>query len=194
MNFIEFIGFIVTMIVLFFILLRRSWEERKRRQNPEQYEEQEEDREKALREFLRSLNVEVDDTGTFREETPAPPPPPEPEAPPPKPTRPKRLVRDSYELETGIDEYIKTVGVESRKYETDVGKIEFRELGQDILTEDLFLEPSTGEWGVIGRKGKPRIQKIFDNLKRPGDLVIYREILGKPKALQSHILPHDLAE
>lgn len=150
MTFIEFIGFIVTILALFFLLIRKSWEERKRRENPEIYEEEEKDREKALREFLRSLNVEVEETETELEE----PPPPEPIAPP--------------------SPQVQETGIEDSPYD--------------------LLGPSASSWRVVGKGEKTRADKILEKLDQRRDILVFREILGKPKALQTHMLPHDLSE
>ena len=87
MTFIEFIGFIITMIALFFLMMKRAWEERYRREHPEEFEEEEAERKQALREFLQELDIDIED---LREEEPEPEPPPPPpttpvaeEAPPP---------------------------------------------------------------------------------------------------------------
>ena len=194
MNLIEFIGFVSTIIAMFVILIRRSMIERRRKENPELYQQEEEDKEHALREFLHSMNIEVEDKQVYEE--PAPPPPPPEEKPiPKKPDRPKRLVRDTFELERRIEKYEKTRGVESRSLEeTEVGKIEFRELGQEIVTDDLFLDTGIGAYEIDQKREEPRVRKMLENLKHPSDMVIYHEVLGKPKALQRHTLSHDLAE
>jgi len=167
-------------------------DERRRRENPELYQQGEEDKEKVLREFLHSMNIEVDDTQVYEEE-PAPPPP-KAKPIPKKPVKTKRLVRDAYELESRIEHYEKTSGVESRSYESDVGQIEFREIGKDIVTDDLFLDSGMGAYEIGEGKEESRVNKILERLKSPRDMIIYREVLGPPKALQKHILPHDLAD
>jgi len=192
-NLIEFIGFIITIIAMFVILFRRAMDEKRRRENPELFQKEEENKEQALREFLQAMNIEVEETEVYEE--PAPPPsPPEKKLARKKPARPKRLVRDAYELDSRIEDYEKTKGVESRTLETEVGDTEFRELGQDIVSGDLFLQPSLGAYEIDLEKKKSRASQLLAELKCPSDMVIYREILGKPRGLQRHILPHDLAE
>jgi len=192
-NFIEFIGFIITIVAMFVILIRRSMEERRRRQNPELYEQEEEDREKALRDFLRTMNLEVEEF-PGEEEKPLPPPPPKTKPLPPKPSRTRRLVRDAYELESPLDEYERTQGVESRRLETEVGQTEFGEIGQDIVTGDLFMQPSLGAYEIREGGEGSRVTKMLGQLSSPIDMIVYHEIIGKPRALQKHTLPHDLAE
>jgi len=192
-NLIEFIGFIITILAMFVILIRRSMEERRRRQNPELYEQEEEDREKALKEFLRTMNLEVDEI-PGEEERPPPPPPPPKKPPEPKPTRPRRLVRDAYELESSLDDYERTSGIESHIRETEVGKTEFGQIGHDVTTGDLFMQPSLGAYDIIAGVEGTRASHILSRLDDPTDMIVYHEIIGKPRALQRHTLPHDLAE
>ena len=191
MNLIEFIGFVIAIIALFAIMIRRSLDEKRRREHPELYEHEEEDRERELKEFLRTLEIDVEE----------PPPPPPPAPPPPeekpvkkRPARPKRLVRDAYELERRIEKYEKTKGIESRTLESEVGETEFRELGQEIVTGDLFLQTGLGAYEIVEEQKSVRVAQLFENLEDPSQMIIHREVLGKPKAFQRHILPHDLSE
>ena len=73
MTFIEFIGFIIVMLALFFLMLRRARDEKYRRDHPEEFEQELKGQQLAMREFLESLNIEVE------EEKPPPPPPVEEE-------------------------------------------------------------------------------------------------------------------
>ncbi len=59
MTFIEFIGFIITMLAFFFLMLKQARDERKRRQNPELDEEEKRREQAAVRDLLKSLNIEV---------------------------------------------------------------------------------------------------------------------------------------
>ncbi len=193
MNLIEFIGFIITMIAMFAILVRRSMEERKRRKDPEAYEREEEEREKALREFLRNLDVDVEEP---KKKPASPPPAPAVTEESPKPkARPSRTVRDNYEFASRIKQYEETKGVQSRVFETEIGQKEFDEIGQEIVTGDLFMQPGLGAY-EIGQpsSGTSRGAKILKRLERPSDIVIYHEILAKPRGHQKNFLPHDLSE
>ncbi len=88
MNFVEFIGFVIVILAMFFILIRRAMEERRRRKYPELFEKEEQEREKALKEFLRGLNVDVEEVEELKPE-----PPPLPKAVKLEELKPKLPIR-----------------------------------------------------------------------------------------------------
>ena len=133
MEFIEFLGFIITMIAMVFLLARRAREEKRRRANPEAYEQEESEKEEELRDFLRSLdpNLEL--------YPPKPPPPPPKVAPPPPPT-PKPVIKS-----------------------------------EPVITPSQIEADHAYD---ITKKTRKRL------FKDPRSLVIYKEILDKPKGLR----------
>jgi hypothetical protein len=61
MNLIEFIGFLITMSAMTFLILRRIWEERQKRSHPEEYDKKKEHQEANLKQFLKSLDIDMND-------------------------------------------------------------------------------------------------------------------------------------
>jgi hypothetical protein len=57
MNFIELIGFIISMVALFLLMFKQSKESKQRKEDPENYIEELQDEEVALQELLHSLNI-----------------------------------------------------------------------------------------------------------------------------------------
>ncbi len=58
MTLIELIGFVIVLAAMIILMGKRAWDERQRRKYPEKYEEQQRQEEEAMREFLRSINME----------------------------------------------------------------------------------------------------------------------------------------
>jgi hypothetical protein len=190
MNIVEFIGFVIVMIAMFIIFARRAFEERKRRENPELYQQEDEDKERALREFLRSLNVDVEDAEELK---PEPPPlPPEPQK---KPQPAAKLPRRDFKFDSSVETYEKTKGVRSREFESDIEDRELSIYEADLVQSDIFRKHEEGAYVIIeDQYRRSRAGRLLRDLKDPRDMLVYHEILGKPKAMQTHILPHDLAE
>lgn len=86
MTFIEFIGFIITLVAMFFIVIKRIFEQRAAQRNPEEYAERERQHQLALKKFYRSLEgqmiEEEDEIEEEIEHEPIHPIPHKPEPPP----------------------------------------------------------------------------------------------------------------
>jgi hypothetical protein len=57
MNFIEFIGFVVSLFAMFYLFVKQVMDQRRRNANPEAYEEEVEKREELVRKLLQGENV-----------------------------------------------------------------------------------------------------------------------------------------
>jgi hypothetical protein len=86
MTFIEFIGFIITISAMVFLFARQTWENYRRRKYPEAYAEEVRKKDDALKELLKSMNIEVEEEEEIEDDyeepvrrpLPTPPPPPKP--------------------------------------------------------------------------------------------------------------------
>ncbi len=58
MNFIEFIGFFITMVAFFLLMVKQAMDQRKRRASPE-YTEEEEQEEENLEQLLKSMDIDL---------------------------------------------------------------------------------------------------------------------------------------
>jgi len=87
MTLIELIGFIITMAAFFLLIAKQARDERKRRQNPEAYEEEaEREHQEAIKDLLRSMNIDIPEEQPEHRKAE---PPPKPEIPLP-PKEPKK--------------------------------------------------------------------------------------------------------
>jgi type IV secretory pathway VirB4 component len=64
----EIFGFLITLFILGFLFLKQVWEARARRANPEEYQRKQLEKEKRLKEFMKTLNIETDDDDDEAEE------------------------------------------------------------------------------------------------------------------------------
>ncbi len=154
MNFTEFIGFIITLLAFFLLVGKQARDERKRRQNPELYEEEQMKQQEAVKELLKSLNIEVDSEMLPPQEEEVPPPPPEEIKPPvKKPPVPRRLAEFD------------------RK---DVYK-------DPYAMKNQFKHEKPYQLKEIQQKHIKKLVKKSGSLK---DAIVLKEILGPPKGLQ----------
>lgn len=75
MDWSQVIGFIISVLALAFLILRNAWQERSRQQNPEEYARNEKNREKRLKDLLRTMDIEIEDEEEEEPQTPPQPPP-----------------------------------------------------------------------------------------------------------------------
>lgn len=92
MTLIEFIGFLITLTAMTFLVFRNAWEQRRKRSHPEEYRSEKDKQEQTLKEFLKSLDVDMKETDEEEPEEEEieeieyrPMPPPKPKALPPSP-------------------------------------------------------------------------------------------------------------
>lgn len=188
MNLIEFLGFIITMILVIYLSSKRAIEERKRQQNPDYYDDEEVE-DNNIREMARLLNLSPEDAQALERELkgePAPPPPPPKKSnPPPKPQKKKRVSRtlsDKYALHTNIEDFKQRSKVAERKFDT---KIEHRyeQPRQSVITDSLRVDPEHDPYAISHQK-KARINKLLDSLDSKADMILLHEILDRPKAFK----------
>jgi hypothetical protein len=72
MSFIEFLGFIISILAMVFLFVRKTMENRRRRLHPEEFEKEHEEEERAVEELLASLNIHLEPQPQHK----SPPPPP----------------------------------------------------------------------------------------------------------------------
>ena len=159
MTFIEFIGFIITMVAFFLLVVKQARDEKKRRQNPEAYEEEMEYQQEAVKDLLRSLNIEVQE-----DKPPVPPPPPTPVVEMLKePSMPKVV-------ESKIPKSMR------------IAKFDYGNAFRDPHSQRGIFEH---EEAYIKRKEQQ--SRVKSLLRKPDsfkDAIILKEVLGEPKGLE----------
>lgn len=185
MTLIEFISFIITMILVIYLSSRRAAQDRKRQLNPEQYEDEEN---ANFQEMVRLLNLSPEDAEALERELkgePAPPPPP-PKAAPPKPRVQKkkvtRTLSDRYALRTNIENFKQRSKVAEREFDTNI-EHRYETPRESIITQNLRVAPEKDPY-ALKRKNKVRINKILDSIESKKDMILLHEILDRPKALK----------
>lgn len=186
MDLIQFIGFIVSFAAFVYLMFRRAFEKIKRNHPEEETEHGEENPEKKLREFLKSLDADMEEDHHLPE--PLPPPPVEkkniarptpPRAPAKVYTAPEPLGAFATESaarkvaakavrhmpETDMEEKFKGKSVVSSHY-ADLAKLEQR--------YEVYQKSATSRGALLLAKG---------HIKQ--DMVVLHEIMGRPKAFAS---------
>lgn len=178
MNVSEFVGLIITILVLFTAMARRLWEEKQRRDNPEEYEEKLERDKEAFQAFLRSLDIEVE--GEQKKKKRMPPPPPsvkeEPEASQPMGHYvPSSTVAENFEFHSQLEERHRETSIEKRQLTSSLSQ----QTGRDLVSDTLKQKEA---FVAKGRKrGASRSRDLVLNRPSKKEMVILHEVLGPPK-------------
>ena len=193
MNFVEFIGFIVSLLAMFFLFGKKVRDERLRKQNPEKYAAEEKRKEMALKKMMHSLQLsqeeEVDeepDEEELEEESRAPIRRPQsfqrPVAAPPAPVvarqeRPRfqsALEQDRYQSSIAKRAPLTSISREDQRFEKSLSKYSFSG-GMD----------SAPAYEVKRFSSESRGEKLIKQLPSRRDMLVYKEIFGPPMAMRN---------
>lgn len=186
MDLIEFIGFVISLGAMIFLFFKRRIEDRNREdEQDEELNPDELEQEKALKEFLRSLDIEMD------EENEKPHYPQESarkeviHAPPPKP--PVRVqaqikikkvemppIHEGFS-QSNQEAFAQKSHIENRWTQTSLEKGE--------INKTTIGGTQDHAYAFKGKKGLGRGRDILEKLQTKNDMIVIAEILGKPKGL-----------
>jgi len=167
MNFIEFLGFVISLAALIFLSFRQAYEARKRRMDPHEYARKEKERNDKWRSMMRQQGIDV---GEDLLEPPVPkprniskPPKSPPVSTPQHMRQSKQAVASSQILRPDhSDPYFKDHMLQSN------------------------MKPAE-KYEVIRIKENPMGNKIIRDLKSPREMFVIKEVLDKPLSMRN---PH----
>lgn len=158
---VDLVTFILIIALMIFLFVKRLREEKYRREHPEEFVEEERRREEALKEFLKSLEIELEE----EELVPAPPPPP-PEMP-----RSETEQQHPKEITHHIakDPFAVTEKLKRSPYTAPRGMRE---------TNIVLGRRLDHKFEVVSSGKSSRGRKLLSRVPSPKELVIYHEIIG----------------
>lgn len=165
MSFIEFIGFVISIIAMIFLVGKGFFDQYRQRKNPEEYARREREKEKAIRKLLRLTNgYDVEDEVVE-------------DVPKKKITfqaNPKQMVKKQHKPKavnrTPSSDFIER---ETNRFE-------------DSLQNMDSGAPKDGinPYGVVYRQTQSRATVMLKGLPSKRQMVIFKEILDKPLSLR----------
>ncbi|MCB1111908.1 MAG: hypothetical protein H7A37_03280 [Chlamydiales bacterium] len=183
MNLIEFIGFIVAMVALVWLSTRQQIERRRREKNPELYEKQQQEKDRALKEMLRSMNLElVQDQEEEEDEEFLPPPPVSVEQ---KKTTVHRSVGKSYDFEAELEEHHLKTSLEKQKMTSSFDD-RYKKQRQPIISEGFRIPAELSPYAIRVENETSIAEEKIKQLDSLQDMVIINEIFGPPRAFTIH--------
>lgn len=171
MNFIEFLGFIISVGAMVFLFVRQTYENYRRHKYPEQYAEEVKRKDDSLRQLFKEMNIEIEDEELEEDELeellPRPPqqrvPPPPP--PPPQKFRPAAVVKKS------------AAGLLQEQRATEE---QFKEYSSERMNPTTVVsEKDAYALGKTARASKGKA--LVDGIRSRQDMFILKEILDAPR-------------
>lgn len=185
MNFSDLINFLIAILVMTYLYFKRKNAAPKEEGVEEGTES---DREKALRDFLHSLE------GDMIEGEEQPPPKPVHRAPPPAPLKqevrqevkkPHRTLHDAYSLKTKLETFQPKTAVEERQLNLKVTQEQFDAFGNQLFdVNEELVNRTEDSYKLVQEKTQTRLQKIVQGLPSKREMIVLQEIMGPPKALR----------
>lgn len=199
MNFIDFLVFIVTMLLFVYLSVRKVWIDKKRLQNQEPFDEQESDEleGESHEEIMRAMNLSKNDIreyervlggekeGVASRHTPPPAPPVKQNDPQSKKKIKHSSQADGFRFKGGMENYEATSSSQAKKFVSDLDdryKNIYEPKRQSVIGEVEIEDPyAIRQYNKIS-KGKILLKKLASKK----DAVILHEILGPPRAFKEH--------
>lgn len=185
MSLVELIGFVISMAALIFLSIRRKMDERRREEHPEEYEKEREREQQEYRELLQRLDLPIPEE--LLDSQPSAPPRKIAKEQAPKPSKalsaPKRTVRN-FKFQASLDSRKHSSRIDDRRLKSAI-EARQQQFKQTVVSEALQPEATVDPY-VEQKIAASSTKKLLSGLKKPIHMVIYHEILSKPKALQKN--------
>lgn len=163
MSLIEFIGFVISMAALIFLFFKRVSEDRYRRKNPEKFAEEKLEQEKALKELMKSMHIGTEEEG---------PPPPPPRAMALQSPLKKVVVSTVHPKK--LEKYSEKAAKEKENYEKRMLSKTYHKKTENAPVYEVHRL-------TYNSRGNDLIQALPSRR----DMLIYKELFGKPLALRN---------
>jgi len=187
MSFIEFIVFIVSMI-LFVFLSQKQMREKRRYIESEGDFDDEDSQQQAIREMMISLNMSQEEAEVYEAELAysqnRPPVPPKSSVIKRVPVKPKttRTLSDQYKLEAKLEKQHMNSKLEKRKLDRAIDH-RYEGVYRPIVSEGLRVDPNHNPYAIKAEQKESRAARLIRNGGSKKNMILLRAILGKPKAL-----------
>lgn len=196
---VEFIGFIISLLALLFIFIKQNSQNMKRERHGGPVlinaEEKEEDENDPYRDFMRTLKKESAMEEKLKQARKIEPPRAPIQAKKDERRFPLKSPLQDNRLESKLEDYRIESKIEDRRLKST---LEERKLKSKFRTHEELPKHVHGTVGYHihpidepGAKKPSRVKLIVKNLHRPINMIVYHEIIGKPKALRREAPFHD---
>lgn len=174
----DVVGYIIYILAIIFVIGRGIIKAIRRRNQPEEVQKEEQQQKEALKHFLKSLDVDMDELDREEELEKArkqtfikvePPAQPKP--------KPHRKVEDDFRFQTRVEQQRLQTAVEQRKLQDNIEK-RGAGFGANIVSPELEHTYATKEKTTTISRG----QQLVSRLGSKKEMFILQELLNPPRA------------
>ncbi len=178
MSFVEVIGFIISFLALLYLFFQQQAAVRKRQENPNDFTNEEEE-EDPLNEWMKEIEREAAAREAARH---SPPPPPRVIQRPltSKSSKPSKKAP----LSSNLENYQTPSQIEQRKLKSSLENYRLKSALSQKLEERQLHTMGLPHHNGEGSIRRSRVEIATRRLSRRRDLIIYQEIMDKPKSLR----------
>jgi hypothetical protein len=188
MDFSEVIGFLVTIAAILYMFIKRIQHDRVKRTREYEHEDEEQNDEERLKDFLKSLDIDMEESKDFK----PPSPPPKPVVIKPKVNQPfykqvkqektsQKRVDHNYSFKSSFDDVQSTNAIENRKFKDNISD-KYPSYDGDHLVREEFKHRNISE--KINYKRSSRIKTLISDLPSKKEMIILNEVLNQPKGFK----------
>ncbi len=182
MNFIEMIGFIISLGALFILAAKKALDERRRRANPEEYEREERAQAERLKAFLKSIDGDMEEDE--EEELQMPKiqhrPVVKQQKPPQKPVITPAMIASQNEARK------LNVSIEKQRARARLDD-HYKMPSAPATSTGIHLQRENDAYEIKAIKYTNRATSILSGLKSRKDMIILQEIIAPPLALRKKL-------
>jgi hypothetical protein len=194
MDFDQIIGYVVTFLALIYFMRQSRRKEATKSENSQDAVHEKHARAKKLKDFLKSLNDEMDDDDDDEiEKLPIKHKPLHKNVVVPKKVVQPDYKPDLYHQKSTIEDRRLKSSIEERKFQTSIENRHLRTniesryddpYGKRTKILDLKSQADAPSYDVIGKSGGSKANEIMANLKSRKQMIILQEIISPPKSLR----------
>lgn len=172
MDVFEFIGFIISILALIFILTQRVKSEVNRNKHPEEFEAKQKKEKETLKKFLKSLDLDVEESEDE---------PPQPALPLSSP--PKSQPLKEYQLREKLSQHQLRKNFDDGYFKSDLEK-RYKDYDSNIIKKDLRERRHDDPYRIVETRYNSRLKKMMDRLPSKKEMFLFYEIMKPAKALE----------
>lgn len=188
MDFTQVVGFLVTMAAILYMFVKRAKDVHKSRHTHEEGHLEEHEQAERLQDFLKSLEVDMDESQDFKPlpkqkvSHPEPPPKPPEATLKPKPAYNQESFNDEFKFRSGLDNFQTKTNIDERKLKINIKN----KYGADDYGEHLLSPEFRGEKipELVGYRRASSIKRLIRSLPSKKDILLIHEVLDQPKGFK----------
>ncbi len=183
MDIVQLIGFFISFAALMYMSIKRSREQKRRAEHPEEFEDEQREEEQAYKDLLAKLELPIPKElqhPSYKEHPPAVPKKARQASKGWKAPEVKRQVSPTFQFQAKLDARHQKNQIEQRNYQNriDQRRDQFR---KTVVSESMQWEVETDAYVISDKQTIPYSREILSQLKSPIQMVLFHEILSKPK-------------